>query len=222
VTLYQQLQNPALVRGLAHPLRARMLSVLLEREASPKELAAEFEIPLANVAYHIQVLRKLKLIRLVKKTPRRGAVEHHYKADKGAYIDDNVWGETPGVVKQSMVSAAISEVGKDVSDAAAMGGFDREDMHFSRSKLVLDQKAWDELSGLLSHALDRAHELEKDAEERLKKAGHEGERRTGLVMMMFDSMPGVPGADAAMDVHPSEAGSKEHAGSRNRAAGATA
>jgi DNA-binding transcriptional ArsR family regulator len=188
-----------------------MLSILLEREASPKELAAEFGIPLANVAYHIQVLRKLKLIRLVKKTPRRGAVEHHYKADKGAYINDSVWGETPGVVKETMVASALREVGRDVADAAAMGGFDAEDMHFSRSRLVLDQKAWDELSGLLERALDRGHELEQEAAERLRKSDHEGERRAGLVMMMFDSMPGVPGADAAKQAHPSKTGTKARA-----------
>lgn len=199
-----------------------MLSILLEREASPKELAAEFEIPLANVAYHIQVLRKLKLIRLVKKTPRRGAVEHHYKADKGAYIDDSVWGETPGVVKETMVASALAEVGRDVSDAAAMGGFEAEDMHFSRSRLVLDEKAWAELSALLEHALHRGHELEQEAAERLRKANHEGERRAGLVMMMFDSMPGVPGADAAKQAHPSKTGSKAPARSRAQAAQASA
>jgi DNA-binding transcriptional ArsR family regulator len=199
-----------------------MLSILLEREASPKELAAEFGIPLANVAYHIQVLRKLKLIRLVKKTPRRGAVEHHYKADKGAYVDDAVWGDTPGVVKESLVAMGIKEIGKDVTDAAAMGGFESEDIHFSRSRLVLDQEAWDELSGLLARALDRGHELEKEAAKRLKKAAHEGERRAGLVMMMFDSMPGVPGADAAMDVHPSQAGSEAPATTSRKRTRATA
>jgi hypothetical protein len=199
-----------------------MLSILLEREASPKELAAEFEIPLANVAYHIQVLRKLKLIRLVKKTPRRGAVEHHYKADKGAYINDSVWGETPGLVKETLVSAGLEEIGRDVSDAAAMGGFESEDMHLSRSRLVLDQKAWDELSGLLEHALDRGHELEKEAAERLRKSDHEGERRTGLVMMMFDSMPGVPGADAAKQAHPSKRGAGVPAKSRARASSVSA
>jgi DNA-binding transcriptional ArsR family regulator len=218
VTLYQQLQNPALVRGLAHPLRARMLSVLLEREASPKELADEFEIPLANVAYHIQVLRKLKLIRLVRKTPRRGAVEHHYKADQAAHIGNAVWGETPGLVKETMVAAALEEVGRDVGDAAATGGFDKEDMHLSRSRLVLDQPAWDELAKLLEHALNRGYELEKEAAERLRKADHEGERRAGVVMMLFDSLPSVPGADAAQDSHKSKSGSKARtSGSRSHA-----
>jgi hypothetical protein len=199
-----------------------MLSVLLEREASPKELAAEFEIPLANVAYHIQVLRKLKLIRLVKKTPRRGAVEHHYKADKGAHINDTVWGDTPGLVKETLVTAGLEEIGRDVNDAAAMGGFEAEDMHMSRSRLVLDQVAWDELSGLLEHALDRGHELEKEAAERLRKNNHEGERRAGMVIMLFDSMPTVPSPDAAKLAQPSETGSETHVKTDSRARSTTA
>jgi DNA-binding transcriptional ArsR family regulator len=192
-------------------MRARMLSILLEREASPKELAAEFGIPLANVAYHIQVLRKLKLIRLVKKTPRRGAVEHHYKADHAAHINDAVWGDTPGVVKQTMVSAALDEVGRDVSDAAATGGFEHEDAHLSRLRLTLDQPAWEEFAGLLEHALNRGYELEKEAAKRLRTSNHEGERRAGVVMMLFESMPGVPGADAAKQAHPSKRGTKARA-----------
>jgi DNA-binding transcriptional ArsR family regulator len=194
-----------------------MLSVLLEREASPKELADEFDIPLANVAYHIQVLRKLKLIRLVRKTPRRGAVEHHYKADQAAHIGNAVWGDTPGVVKETMVAAALDEVGRDVGDAAATGGFDHEDMHLSRSRLLLDQQAWDELAGMLKHALDRGYELEKEAAKRLRKSNHEGERRAGVVMMLFESLPGVPGADAAHNSHPSKAGTKTPAKRRSRA-----
>jgi DNA-binding transcriptional ArsR family regulator len=194
-----------------------MLSVLLEREASPKELADEFEIPLANVAYHIQVLRKLKLIRLVRKTPRRGAVEHHYKADQATHIGNELWGETPGLVKETLVAAALAEVGREVGDAAATGGFDHEDMHLSRSRLVLDQQAWDELGGLFKHALDRGYELEKEAAARLKKNDHEGERRAGVVMMLFESLPGTPAADADKHAHSSQTGSKAPAKSRSRA-----
>src|SRR3954453_7105183 len=122
-----------------------MLAVLLEREASPKELADEFGIPLANVAYHIQVLKKLKLIRLVRKTPRRGAVEHHYGADQAAHVSNGVWGQIPGLVKEGLVAAGINNTAADVSDAAAMGGFEHEGSHLSRQRLVLDQEAWDEL-----------------------------------------------------------------------------
>ena len=165
MTLYQQLQNPALVQALAHPLRARMLSILQEREASPKELAGEFGIPLANVAYHIQVLRKLKLIKLVKKTPRRGAVEHHYRADSGAHIDNEVWSATPPVIKRSMVGGVLGEIGHDATDAASIGGFDHSDAVLARTKHVFDEEAWEELSGMLSNVLDRAEKQLAEATE---------------------------------------------------------
>jgi DNA-binding transcriptional ArsR family regulator len=191
-----------------------MLSVLMEREASPKELAEEFEIPLANVAYHIQVLRKLKLIRLVRKTPRRGAVEHHYKADKAAHVGNEVWVQTPGLVKETMVAAALEEVGREVNDGAATGGFEHADSHLSRSRLVLDQQAWDKLAGLLKETLDRGYELEKEAAARLREAGHEGERRAGVVMMLFESLPSVPGADAASPEHNSSSSGNSDSGRR--------
>jgi DNA-binding transcriptional ArsR family regulator len=54
--LYKSIHSMAIVQALSHPLRARILSVLQEREASPKELAEHFGAPLPNVAYHIQVL----------------------------------------------------------------------------------------------------------------------------------------------------------------------
>jgi DNA-binding transcriptional ArsR family regulator len=205
-TLYQELQNPALIRGLAHPLRTQMLAILLEREASPKELAEEFDVPLANVAYHIQVLRKLKLIRLVRKTPRRGAVEHHYRADKASHIDNVAWAQVPDQVKESVVAAGLNTIATDVGDAAASGGFDQKDIHLSRQRLVLDQEAWNELGDMLQSALDRGYELEKEAAERLKKKDHEGERRAGVVMLLYETMPTVPGADAAK--HPGKSRSQ--------------
>ncbi|MEA2441375.1 MAG: hypothetical protein QOH76_2799 [Thermoleophilaceae bacterium] len=220
MTHYQELKNPALIRALAHPLRVRMMAILQEREASPKELAAEFEIPLANVAYHIQVLRKLKLIKLVKKTPRRGAVEHHYRADHTPAIDNESWNATPQLVKQSMVGAALEAAGHDVTDAAITGGFEQADAHLSRTKLLLDQEAWDELEKMLAAVLKRAPELENESAKRLRANSHEGERRAGLVMMLFDSMTSVPGADAAK--RPLTSGRKAGAKGRSRASRVTA
>jgi DNA-binding transcriptional ArsR family regulator len=209
MTLYKTLQNPALVQAFAHPLRAKMLYILQERQASPKELAAEFGIPLANVAYHIQVLRKLKLIRLVKKTPRRGAVEHHYKADHGAFVNDDVWSQAPEIVKDATVAAILDEVGSYATGAAAIGGFNHTDAHLTRTRLTLDQKAWEELSGMLMNVLDRARELQGEADERLRASDHEGERRAGLVMMLFEAMPGVPEADEALTAGPAPADPNE-------------
>jgi DNA-binding transcriptional ArsR family regulator len=189
-----------------------MMSILHEREASPKELAAEFGIPLANIAYHIQVLRKLKLIKLVKKTPRRGAVEHHYRADRMAMIDNESWEATPTLIKQSMVGATLDSIAQDVREATQSGGFERADIHMTSSRWLFDQKAWDEIEKMLRDVVGRGEELAKESAKRLKAGGHEGQRHAALAVMLFDSRPSVPGADAAKG--PARSGRKTPAKSR--------
>jgi DNA-binding transcriptional ArsR family regulator len=199
--LYKTLHDPALIKALSHPLRAKILYELQEHEVSPKDLAARFGVPVSNVAYHIRVLRRLKLVRLVRKTPRRGAIEHRYKADHAAHIDDEAWRQTPGLIKHRMTGAMIEEVGRYVVDAAATGGFDRENGHMTRSRLVLDAKAWDVLSVRLKELWELAGELQAESEVRLKQSNHEDERRAGLVMMLFESMPSP--SDAVLRPPPS-------------------
>jgi hypothetical protein len=45
--------------------------------------------------------------------------------------------------------------------------------------------------------LDRADDLQEQAKERLRAADHEGERRSTMVMMLFESTPRVPNASEA-------------------------
>jgi DNA-binding transcriptional ArsR family regulator len=207
---YKTLENPALVKALSHPLRAKMLYALQERQASPKELSDHFGVPLSNVAYHIQVLRKLKLIRLAKKTPRRGAVEHHYVVDHVAYMHAEAWSQTPTLIKERAVAEWLEDLGGYVTGAAATGGFNCGDAHLSRSRLVLDEEGWGVVSAKLGELVEVADEAERASAERLKQANHEGERAAGLVMLLFESSPTVPGADAAAAPTGSNATSSPH------------
>jgi DNA-binding transcriptional ArsR family regulator len=68
-------------RILSHPLRPRILQILaLRGEASPNEIAAELGVPLGTLSYHTRLLRDSGWIQLVREVPRRGAVEHFYRA----------------------------------------------------------------------------------------------------------------------------------------------
>ena len=69
-----------LVKALAHPLRVEILIILNERMASPNELSKELEEGLSQVSYHVKVLKDFECIEMVKTEPRRGAVEHYYRA----------------------------------------------------------------------------------------------------------------------------------------------
>lgn len=74
-------------KAVAHPLRARILEALAEESRSPNELAAEFNEPLGNVSYHVVVLRDLGMVELVATAPRRGAIEHFYRARWRVQLD---------------------------------------------------------------------------------------------------------------------------------------
>lgn len=72
--------DPRLAKALSNDVRARALELLAEGAKSPKLIAAELELDLRSVAYHVRVLKKLGCIELVETLPRRGAVEHVYRA----------------------------------------------------------------------------------------------------------------------------------------------
>ena len=76
-------------------MRTRILGMLDERVASPRQLSDELDAPLQNVSYHVRELAKLNLIKLVRTTQRRGAIEHHYTAIAAPHVSDAAWSELP-------------------------------------------------------------------------------------------------------------------------------
>ena len=91
-----------LVKALAHPLRVQILTILNERMASPNELSKELEEGLSQVSYHVKVLKDFECIEMVKTEPRRGAVEHYYRATARAYLSDKDWQNLPDSVKPGL------------------------------------------------------------------------------------------------------------------------
>lgn len=72
--------DPRLAKALSNEMRAHALELLAEDAKSPKAIAAELELDVRTVAYHVRVLRELGCIELVETQPRRGALEHVYRA----------------------------------------------------------------------------------------------------------------------------------------------
>jgi len=192
---YSDITNPRLIKALAHPLRIRILAILEEREmASPNELSELLGVSLGVMSYHVRRLHALGFLELVRRTPRRGAIEHHYRAKARPKVSDEGWAETPSIVKRAMVGASLEQVSGYVNAAAARGGFDPGDAHLSRSVIQLDERGWKELAGEMARTLAAIEKIEAESAERLRKAGDEqGEsaRTTGIVLMMFEA-DGVP------------------------------
>jgi DNA-binding transcriptional ArsR family regulator len=196
------INDPRLVKAMAHPLRVQILSVLEQRVASPRELSDELDAPLGNVSYHVRTLSSLGLIKLVKKTPRRGAIEHYYEARGRAVVTDKAWAEVPDIVKRALLGATLASVSEEVNAAAASGGFEREDIHVTTSRVVVDEQGWRDLSKLLGDTWKSIEKIQRDAGKRLRDSG-EGEINAGLVAMLFERAEG--------DADPSNDGAREPA-----------
>ncbi len=191
------ISDPRIIKALTHPLRIQILAALDERTASPSELADELKAPLGNVSYHVRQLAGLGLIKLVKRTPRRGAIEHHYKAVGRAQITDDAWAGTPATVKDAVVGAALSDLGAAVAAAATAGGFSRPDAHLTRTNVTVDEKGWRDLDKELNATLARVQRIAEDSSKRLGKAGQGGEQAATVAMILFGAGDGSESAPPA-------------------------
>jgi DNA-binding transcriptional ArsR family regulator len=172
-----------LVKALAHPLRVEILTILNERMASPNELSKELEEGLSQVSYHVKVLKDFECIEMVKTEPRRGAVEHYYRATERAYLTDRDWRVLPASMKAGVSSSAIEMVIEDVVASLKSGAFDaREDRHISWTPGIVDEQGWNESVDLVNETLEQLIKIHAGSAKRLAKSGEEGIQATAVLM----------------------------------------
>jgi len=187
------------VKALAHPLRVNLLAALNQKVASPSELAQELGEPLGNVSYHVRILADLGCIELVGTTPRRGALEHHYRATVRPYFTDELWRQIPASVRQSITGESLEFVFREAMKAAASGEFDaRDSRHMSRTPLVLDEEGWSAVTELLTQTLERVLEIQEQAATRIADDGGDAATiASRLIMLHYTITPGGAEDDEA-------------------------
>jgi DNA-binding transcriptional ArsR family regulator len=172
-----------LVKALAHPLRVEILTILNERMASPNELSKELEEGLSQVSYHVKVLKDFECIEMVKTEPRRGAVEHYYRATERSFIKDSEWQSLPDSIKPGVSWSALSMIIDDVVGAIKGGSFNaRDDVHMSWTPGVVDEQGWDETVDLVNETLERVIEIHAASAKRMAKSGEAGIPATAVLM----------------------------------------
>jgi DNA-binding transcriptional ArsR family regulator len=157
-----------LAKALAHPLRVRILTSLHKGVSSPNQLSQELDEPLGNVSYHVKTLLEYDCVELVKTEPRRGAVEHFYRATERAFFSASDWEKIPASARKGISGSILEMVGHDATEALIAGSIDAHaDSHLSRTPLVLDEKGWTDLTTLLEDTLERAIEIQGESATRL-------------------------------------------------------
>ncbi len=157
-----------LAKALAHPLRVRILSSLHKGVSSPNQLSQELGEPLGNVSYHVKTLLEYDCVELVKTEPRRGAVEHFYRATERAFFSASDWEKIPASARKGISGSILETIGKDATEALISGSIDaRSDSQISRTPLTLDEQGWEEVTNLLADTLNRANEIQEESASRL-------------------------------------------------------
>src|SRR4051794_14539969 len=164
-----------IAKALAHPLRARILQRLGERVASPGDLAVELGAPLGVVSYHVRMLRDYECVELVRTEPRRGALQHFYRATARPRLDADQWRTLPPGLRRELAGETITQVIDDLGQAAAAGMLDDPEMTVTRTPLELDERGWRRLNRLLARTHEQALAVASESSARRTE-----ERATGF------------------------------------------
>lgn len=191
-------------KAFAHPLRVQILIILNERVASPNLLAQELDQSLNLVAYHVRVLEKYDCIELVDTKQRRGATEHFYRATRRQFLTDSEWARMPEVLRPGIATAMLKSVFQDVEEAVSAGTLEEiDDVHLSRTPMVVDQQGWSDVATLLGETLERVLEIQAEAGERLAN-GDEPGIVSKVHLLHFKSPDRESGTDAKTETAVSE------------------
>jgi DNA-binding transcriptional ArsR family regulator len=180
------------IKALAHPLRVEILAILNDRVASPNGLSKELEEGLSQVSYHVKVLRDFECIEMVKTEPRRGAVEHFYRASSKVFIPAFLMKLIPKSAQREMFGDVLADIEQDVGTSLETGTFDkRDDWVVGRDPRVLDGKGREDAEALATEFFQRYEEIEGESANRLAKGEGDGESiPTTAVLLIFGSALG--------------------------------
>jgi DNA-binding transcriptional ArsR family regulator len=92
---------------LGHRIRVEALAILIERVASPRQIAAEIAEDLQLVCYHIDILRDANAIELIREEKRGAANEHFYRATMRPELSHEEWQELTLRHKQELAIISV-------------------------------------------------------------------------------------------------------------------
>ena len=172
-------------RLLAHPLRHRLLTILNQREASPKELAAEVGLPIPNVSYHVDRLLQAGAIELVREEPRRGVAEHFYRSVELASHSDDEWAGLSREERDQITDGNVQRMVADLLAAAEEGGFEHRRSHQSWVAFELDERGFNEVADVLEKALLRTLAIRDRSRRRIERGASQPFAESEVVIAHF-------------------------------------
>jgi DNA-binding transcriptional ArsR family regulator len=165
------------IKAMSHPVRAAILRILVDRTASPAEMARELDEELSNVSYHTKQLVEFECAELVSTRPVRGALEHFYRATERHLIHTEEFEDLDPVVAEDLICEIKQKMLDDFVAAmrAKLIGTDKY-FHLTRTALLLDQAGLEEALEVQERTRLELMEIEARSTDRMVSSGEDGIR----------------------------------------------
>jgi len=193
-------------RAMADPVRIRIVAALRGGPLTPDSLASRLGLGRAAIASHARALETAGFVRAA----RNGESVRFYELATGPRFTDEAWEALPLPVRRAAAAAALVEMNATALASVDTGGFDRHDMHLTRTPLMLDEIGWQRLSGRLLEFLSVFEAEQAEAAQRLEEGGHDPVDATAMLMLFTtrerpgdcdDPHDGPPAPEDELELH---------------------
>jgi DNA-binding transcriptional ArsR family regulator len=207
----EQKLDEQLAQVISHEITIKVLTVLAERAASPKEIGDLLAEKIPTVSHHVKKLERMGLAELIEEKEVRGAVQHIYRAVIRPFISTEEWDKLSVEERQRFSIWIVQLILADAAKSFSAKLFDaRSNRHLSRTPMVVDEVGLDEVAEIQNRALNEILEVQARSAARRIRSGEAG--LDLIAAMMCFELPGPSkglkslGKDATGASHPRFAG----------------
>jgi DNA-binding transcriptional ArsR family regulator len=183
VTHLPALIDPGLIRALDHVLRQHILLAAVQGEVSPSEIAKTLDEGLSQISYHFKVLRDDcgGIIEETRTAPRRGAVEHYYRANVKTLLPAKPWRRLKKGLRAAVGAGMASDLFNDLAEALQAGKLQGAHDYVTRTPLVLDAEGQRNIKAIAERATEEAEAEQRKSSKRVEKANGDGAEIAGCI-----------------------------------------
>lgn len=181
------LVDPRFTKALDHVLRQHILLTAVAGEVSPKELSQALGENLNQVSYHVKVLRDDcdGIIEETRTKPRRGAVEHYYRATAKSLLPAKTWRRLKKGLRAVVGAGQASDLFNDLADALKAGKLQGAHDHITRTPLVLDPDGERNVRAIAERATKEVEDEQRAVAKRLNKTNGDGGEAVGYTFALL-------------------------------------
>lgn len=162
------------LKAMSHDTRAKALRILVERTASPAEIAREIGEKVENVSYHVKKMAEWGVVKPVgeRKAHGAGAIQHFYRAIEWHLIDAAEWEELNAALANDFLEDIGQKMLSDIVESLDAGLLGKDaNFHLTRTPLTFDEQGRQEVLEIAEKARKDILEAQARAKQRIAESG---------------------------------------------------